>query len=42
MEDGHREPKDSLEVLLNVIQRRPLFVGKLLINLQDKLRQWGY
>jgi hypothetical protein len=33
MEDRQREPKDTLEVLLSAIQRRTLFVGKLLINL---------
>lgn len=36
MEDGQGEPKYALEVLLSVIKRRALFVGKLLINLSGQ------
>lgn len=41
MEDGQRESKETLEVFLGVIQRRTLFVGKLLINLPGQIMSVG-
>lgn len=41
MEDGQRESKETLEVLLGLMQRRTLFVGKLLINLPAQVASMG-